>query len=194
MAPSFIEALQDAALAWGVPAAYATCCIVAHRLTAPKEIRVPDHLEPTHEAPPLHPLLLGALWFRKESELHNVENACEVTLAVVVRMIGRGLASFVESERSGHEAPKAAGASRREGLFSRLTQKYPSTARSSSSPFPRSISTATTVTHANLCYPHAPAAQTWRNSARTLETSDNTTTGSVSSSPSAQAISMLPNS
>ena len=142
MAPSFIEALQDAALAWGVPAAYATCCIVAHRLTAPKEIRVPDHLEPTHEAPPLHPLLLGALWFRKESELHNVENACEVTLAVVVRMIGRGLASFVESERSGPEA----------------------------------------------------AAQTWRNSARTLETSDNTTTGSVSSSPSAQAISMLPNS
>lgn len=125
MAPSFIEALQDAALAWGVPAAYATCCIVAHRLTAPKEIRVPDHLEPTHEAPPLHPLLLGALWFRKESELHNVENACEVTLAVVVRMIGRGLASFVESERSGPEAPKAAGASRREGLFSRLTQNMP---------------------------------------------------------------------
>lgn len=133
MAPSLIETLQSAAVAWGVPVAYAICCIVAHRLTAPKEVRVPDHqevrvpdhLKPTHEAPPLHPLLLGALWFRRESELHSVENACEVTLAVIVRMIGRGLATFVESNRSEPEAPKEADASRRESLFSRLTQKMP---------------------------------------------------------------------
>ena len=125
MAPSPIETLQSAAVAWGVPVAYAICCIVAHRLTAPKEVRVPDHLEPTHEAPPLHPLLLGALWFRRESELHSVENVCEITLAVIVRMIGRGLATFVESNRSEPEAPKEADASRRESLFSRLTQKMP---------------------------------------------------------------------
>ena len=133
MPPSLIETLRDSALAWGVPVAYAVRCIVAHRLTSPKEVGVPDDLEPTHTTPAIHPLLLGALWFRRESEVHNRENACKVTMAVVIRMIGRGLASFAESsdaapsasagQKGGGTPHETGGASSRGGLFSHRGQE-----------------------------------------------------------------------
>lgn len=133
MPPSLIDTLRDAALAWGVPVAYVICCIVAHRLTSPKEVEVPDDLVPTHAAPAIHPLLLGALWFRRESEIHSKENACKVTMAVVVRMIGRGLASFVESsdtaasasagQEEGGTHHETDGAPSRRGLFSQRNHK-----------------------------------------------------------------------
>ena len=130
-----IETLQSAAIAWGVPLAYAICCCIAHRLTAPQEARTPSDIAPTHVAPPIHPLLLGALWFRKEGSRNNEVNGCLVALAAVVRMIGRRLASFTDPSGSKtalsadqKESEISAGSNTgrtRRRLFSRRARKEP---------------------------------------------------------------------
>ncbi len=132
---SSIETLKNAAVAWGVPLAYAICCCVAHRLTAPKEARASNDIAPTYAAPPIHPLLLGALWFRKEGSRNNEVNGCSVALATVVRMIGREVASFTDpggsktalsadQKESEGSAGSNTGRTRRR-LFSRRARKEP---------------------------------------------------------------------
>lgn len=108
-------------LAWGPPVAYIALCVVMNRVCAAREARVPDDLGPTPDVPDLHPVLLGALRCRDEGASSDAESACGVALAAVVRLVGRGGASFEDRgglvgrspEPDEDDGPIAAGTRRR---------------------------------------------------------------------------------
>lgn len=99
-------------LAWGPPVVYLLLCVVAHRTAERRRIPVPDDFPPTPVPPDLHPVLLGALADHGDGNVTNVENACEVAFAAIVRLVGRGGATFEErghAERSSSETDEDAG-------------------------------------------------------------------------------------
>lgn len=83
-------------LAWGPPVVYLLLCVIANRTAARRRIPVPNNLPPTPAPPDLHPVLLGALVNHSDSNVTNIENACEVAFAAIVRLVGRGGATFEE--------------------------------------------------------------------------------------------------
>lgn len=85
---------------WGPPVVYLLLCVVANRTAARRRVPVPDDLPPTPVPPGLHPVLLGALDNHSDSNVTNVENACEVAFAAIVHLVGRGGATFEELGRA----------------------------------------------------------------------------------------------
>ena len=95
-----LEAAFPWVVAWGVPVAYLVLCVAmslgGKRLVPP----APDEVPATPDVPGMHPVLLGALRCHEESEFTDERNAYGIALATVVRMIGRGAATFTARGRT----------------------------------------------------------------------------------------------
>ena len=93
-------------LAWGPPVAYIALSVVTNRVRAAREARVPSDMDPTPDAPDLHPVLLGALRCRDDGASSDAESACGIALAAVARLVGLGGASFEDRGGTAGRVPE----------------------------------------------------------------------------------------
>ena len=95
-----LEAAFPWVVAWGVPVAYLVLCVVMSLVGKRLEPPAPDEVPATPDVPGMHPVLLGALRCHEESEFTDERNAYGIALAAVVRMLGRGAATFTAHGRN----------------------------------------------------------------------------------------------
>lgn len=127
MPPSLSQLL----MAWGVPVGYLALCIITKLISAQRAQHVPDDLAPTAKVPDLHPVLLGALRYHRGMDIRSERRACQVALAGLVSLMGRGSVTFEERAAADNKAdegdePVATGGRSRRGRTRRSTDQQSS--------------------------------------------------------------------
>lgn len=92
----FPKDVREEVVVLGVMLGYLCLCIIYNRVHQRHLTSNAADGEAVPRVPDLHPALLGALWFHKDTSSTKGANALSTALGCVVRLIGQGTVSFSE--------------------------------------------------------------------------------------------------